>query len=57
MMKRWWCMDCRNTVELDKHGRCGNCESEAVDFTVPKDELTGSFSTIAVEYVGAQVGA
>jgi hypothetical protein len=30
-MNRWWCMDCRSPVELDKHGRCGSCESEAVD--------------------------
>jgi len=30
-MNRWWCMDCRSEVKLDKHGRCGYCESEAVD--------------------------
>ena len=29
-MKRWWCMDCRSTVSLNKHGRCEGCESEAV---------------------------
>jgi hypothetical protein len=29
-MKRWWCMDCRVPVELNKHGRCESCESEAV---------------------------
>jgi len=30
-MNRWWCMDCRSAVDLDLHGRCGSCESEAVD--------------------------
>jgi len=31
MLKRWWCMDCRSAVDLNRHGRCGACESEAVD--------------------------
>jgi hypothetical protein len=31
MNNTWWCMDCRSSVELDKHGRCESCESEAVD--------------------------
>jgi hypothetical protein len=35
-MNRWWCMDCRSAVDLDKHGRCGSCESEAVDSFNPK---------------------
>jgi Zn finger protein HypA/HybF involved in hydrogenase expression len=30
-MERWWCMDCKAPVMLDKHGRCSICESEAVD--------------------------
>ena len=30
-MNHWWCMDCRSAVDLDTHGRCGSCESEAVD--------------------------
>ncbi len=30
-MERWWCMDCKAPVGLDKHGRCDVCESEAVD--------------------------
>ena len=29
-MNHWWCMDCRIEVDLDRHGRCGSCESEAV---------------------------
>jgi Zn finger protein HypA/HybF involved in hydrogenase expression len=35
----WWCMDCRTAVELDKHGRCGSCESEAVDQVAGNDNL------------------
>ena len=30
-MNGWWCMDCRSAVDLDRHGRCGSCESEAID--------------------------
>jgi Zn finger protein HypA/HybF involved in hydrogenase expression len=30
-MNRWWCMECQSEVKLDKHGRCGYCDSEAVD--------------------------
>jgi hypothetical protein len=30
-MNYWWCMDCRSAVELDRHGRCASCQSEAVD--------------------------
>jgi Zn finger protein HypA/HybF involved in hydrogenase expression len=30
-MNRWWCMDCHSEVKLGKHGRCGHCDSEAVD--------------------------
>ena len=37
-MNRWWCMDCRADVELNKHGRCGCCDSEAVD---PVDQRGG----------------
>lgn len=29
-MFAWHCMDCRVNRELDVHGRCGVCESEAV---------------------------
>jgi hypothetical protein len=31
MLNRWWCMDCRSAVDLNRHGRCASCESEAVD--------------------------
>ncbi len=30
-MERWWCIDCRAPVELNRHGRCDCCGSEAVD--------------------------
>jgi hypothetical protein len=26
----WWCIDCDKTVQLDRHGRCGTCCSDAV---------------------------
>ena len=43
-MNRWWCMDCRLPVELDKHGRCGSCESEAVDAVNFQGGQSGSAS-------------
>jgi hypothetical protein len=30
-MERWWCLDCRGVTELNRHGRCECCGSEAVD--------------------------
>ena len=30
-MERWWCLDCRAPVELNRHARCPYCDSEAVD--------------------------
>lgn len=41
IIKRWWCMDCRSAVNLDKHGRCESCASEAVDLFNP-DTTQGS---------------
>jgi hypothetical protein len=38
MMSHWWCMDCLADVDLNKHGRCGCCDSEAVD---PVDQRGG----------------
>ena len=43
-MKRWICMDCRKSVELDKHGRCGHCTSEAVILAKETNHLSGSVS-------------
>ena len=31
MKNPWWCIDCRSSVELDRHGRCDTCGSDAVD--------------------------
>jgi hypothetical protein len=44
MMRRWFCMDCRTKVGLDKHGRCEHCDSEAVDLVETPSELTDSVS-------------
>ena len=30
-MELWWCLDCRTRVELNRHGRCQCCDSDAVD--------------------------
>jgi len=30
MRAPWWCLDCDQKVELDRHGRCATCCSEAV---------------------------
>lgn len=31
MNRQWWCANCRAPMELDIHGRCGTCGSDAVD--------------------------
>jgi hypothetical protein len=56
-MNRWYCMDCKSEVELDKHGRCGCCESEAVDSMESRGGLTGLISVAHTETHGAQAGA
>jgi Zn finger protein HypA/HybF involved in hydrogenase expression len=56
-MKLWFCMDCRNEVELDKHGRCGHCDSEAVDLIETNNALTHSVSALKVEASSAQACA
>ena len=53
-MNRWWCMDCRNAVEIDRHGRCGICESEAVILAQPTNELNGSVPTAKMDSPTAQ---
>ena len=45
-MNRWWCMDCRSAVELDMHGRCESCESEAVDSMERCGSLTRPPATV-----------
>lgn len=30
MTEHWFCINCREVVELDTHGRCPICESDAV---------------------------
>ncbi len=31
MEKQWWCVNCLTPIELDIHGRCSTCGSDAVD--------------------------
>jgi len=26
----WWCLDCTAIINLDRHGRCEICDSDAV---------------------------
>jgi hypothetical protein len=56
-MKRWWCMDCRNAVTLNKHGRCGNCESEAIDLIDEKNNLAGAMPTDQISTGATQASA
>ena len=56
-MDRWYCMDCKSEVELDRHGRCGSCESEAIDSMEPRGGLTGLISMSQGEPVNAPAGA
>jgi Zn finger protein HypA/HybF involved in hydrogenase expression len=46
----WWCMDCLAEVELDTHGRCGSCESEAVDSV---DERAGLIRPVSLVQTNA----
>jgi len=32
--RHWWCVDCRVPTDLDRHGRCGSCGSDAVDMMI-----------------------
>ena len=43
-MNRWFCMDCRSKVEIDRHGRCGTCDSEAVILAEAASDVTRSVS-------------
>jgi hypothetical protein len=56
-MKRWFCMDCRYEGELDMHGRCGHCDSEAVALIESNNDLTHSVSALRVEAPSAQAYA
>lgn len=33
-MKPWYCCNCESVVNLDAHGRCEVCQSDAVDVAV-----------------------
>jgi hypothetical protein len=37
MEKRWWCASCFTHIDLDMHGRCSICGSDAVDRIVVRD--------------------
>ncbi len=33
-MKPYFCANCESVIELDVHGRCPTCQSDAVDIAV-----------------------
>lgn len=35
--QKWCCLDCRGPVELNVSGRCGVCDSDAVDMMAETD--------------------
>ncbi|MFZ0638596.1 MAG: hypothetical protein WA020_16400 [Candidatus Acidiferrales bacterium] len=37
--RNWWCVDCRVPTDLDRHGRCGTCGSDAVDMMSRPNQL------------------
>jgi hypothetical protein len=51
LMKSWFCLDCQTAVDLDTHGRCGSCESEAVAVVDMKRDLT---STVSMSNMSAE---
>ena len=51
-MNRWYCMDCLAEVELDTHGRCCCCESEAVDSMEPRRGLIPMISMVNTNTAG-----
>ena len=52
-MNLWWCMDCRAAVELNRHGRCGCCDSEAVDLMEEKSAVSSTVSMPNAETMSA----
>jgi hypothetical protein len=46
-MERWWCIDCRAPVDLNSHGRCECCDSEAVD-TMERNYMQASAATMVL---------
>jgi hypothetical protein len=56
MRERWWCMDCRMMIELDSHGRCSTCSSNAVDSVERRrlwanlEAVTADVATVEAEY-------
>ncbi len=48
-MKLWWCMECQTEVELNRQGRCENCDSEGVDLLLSESELSSTGSMISTD--------
>lgn len=46
--RTWWCADCRVPTDLDRHGRCGTCGSDAVDVMMRPNKLRKQTESPAV---------
>lgn len=45
MKPEWFCADCRDTTDLNRHGYCSRCGSDAVDIAVrPRITTEGMIS-------------
>lgn len=46
MTHTWWCVDCRKLTELNKHGYCARCGSDAVDIVSMQATLPSGFKKL-----------
>ncbi|MFZ0416236.1 MAG: hypothetical protein WBE20_15150 [Candidatus Acidiferrales bacterium] len=50
--RNWWCADCRVPTDLDRHGRCGTCGSDAVDVMMRPNNLGKQIHSTAMVFQG-----
>ena len=56
MNEQWWCVDCVTTIELDSHGRCSTCGSDAVDLIERRGFGTNPFPAVILPIRGSLTG-
>ncbi len=56
MKEQWWCVDCVATIELDSHGRCSTCGSDAVDLIERRGFGTDPFPAVILPIRGSLTG-
>jgi hypothetical protein len=57
MEKQWWCVSCLAESELDTHGRCSACGSDAVDRIVGGAFLTAVRPTSGTSILTCPAGS